>query len=431
MFDSSLVDTLWGTFQGSLSVLITTLAGYLAARYEFLDRPTVKRVSNISSLLFLPCLIVVQMGPYLTAQELGTVWIMPVWGLLSSVIAHLLGWLGKATLRLEWWTVVASGRANANALPLLLLQSLENSGVLSTLRKPGESMTETLDRAKSIVLLNSVIQQVITFSLGSSLLRRDLQNAKIENCDPEGDRLNPGSRAARFPAIQDTEHVGLLRDYDHDESEDDDFRIPFNQLDNTPDLDVWSRLPVSPRVRRVFYKSRKLVKKGFSWLNPPVAGACVALFLGMIPALHHAFLSKDGFFYDSLTQAVKNLGGLFVSLQMFILGADLALVPSTKPKIRGTISVLSIRYLLMPLISMAFVYFTAGKGWYTDDPLVWFLLILVPSGPSAMVLINLAELMNIDQGPIAGFLALSYLLSPFISVVCTMALKVVEVVEER
>lgn len=36
-----------------------------------------------------------------------------------------------------------------------------------------------------------------------------------------------------------------------------------------------------------------------------------------------------------------------------------------------------------------------------------FLLVLIPSGPSAMLLANVAELVNLDQGPIAGYLTIS------------------------
>jgi predicted permease len=114
---------------------------------------------------------------------------------------------------------------------------------------------------------------------------------------------------------------------------------------------------------------------------------------------------------------------------MFILGAQLAVVPSARPGTKSITYVLWIRYIIMPAVSLGFVSATAGKGWYHDDPLMWygfqvlffaiegsrlfvdwlvrFLLILIPCGPSAMLLISLAEMLNVDQGPIAGFLTIS------------------------
>jgi len=129
--------------------------------------------------------------------------------------------------------------------------------------------------------------------------------------------------------------------------------------------------------------------------------------------------------------AVGNLGDIFVALQMFILGAQLAVVPSAHPGAKSVTYILFIRYIIMPAISLGFVLYTAGKGWYHDDPLMWFLLILIPCGPSAMLLISLAEMLNVDQGPIAGYLTISYLVSPFIAVVCSLALKVVDIAQKR
>ncbi|KAI0070160.1 hypothetical protein K474DRAFT_1776956 [Panus rudis PR-1116 ss-1] len=69
--------------------------------------------------------------------------------------------------------------------------------------------------------------------------------------------------------------------------------------------------------------------------------------------------------------------------------------------------------------------YTAAHNLYVNDPLVWFLLILIPSGPSAMLLASVAEVENVDQGPIAGYLTIAYLFSPALAVVCTLGLKVV------
>lgn len=84
-----------------------------------------------------------------------------------------------------------------------------------------------------------------------------------------------------------------------------------------------------------------------------------------------------------------------------------------------------IRFLIMPTLSLLFVWLTAGRGWYIDDRLVWqvltsfsvasaysniicrFLLAIIPAGPSAMLLASVAENVNVDQGPIAGYLVAS------------------------
>lgn len=56
---------------------------------------------------------------------------------------------------------------------------------------------------------------------------------------------------------------------------------------------------------------------------------------------------------------------------MFVVGAELQVVHTAKPGLFATSFSLVIRYIIMPAVSLAFVYFTAGRGIYPDDPLVW------------------------------------------------------------
>ena len=84
-----------GALQGTISVLLTLLSGYVASQLGLLDPHTIHRLSMLCSNLFLPCLIITQMGPAITIDQLHRVWIIPVWGLVSSALAHLIGFLGK------------------------------------------------------------------------------------------------------------------------------------------------------------------------------------------------------------------------------------------------------------------------------------------------------------------------------------------------
>jgi len=45
-----------------------------------------------------------------------------------------------------------------------------------------------------------------------------------------------------------------------------------------------------------------------------------------------------------------------------------------------------------------------------------------------MLLVNVAELVDIDQGPIAGYLTNAYILSPFMAVVCSFGISIVQAV---
>ncbi|KAI0369711.1 hypothetical protein BV20DRAFT_967713 [Pilatotrama ljubarskyi] len=418
----TLISTFLGAFQGSISVLLTLLAGYIMARRGFMDHKTVRNVSKLCTSLFLPCLLIEDMGPQLTVSKLRDVWIIPLWGLVSTLLAHGIGWVGKRVMKLPYWTIAACGRPNSNALPLLLLQSLEHTGVLDTLSQQGESVSETLDRAKSLILLNAIVQQTFTFQFTPGIMRRDDGQRKQD--DPE-DRLQPGP-GRLTSVVQDQERVGLLDDHEHDSDDSEEtrangYRNALDDIADQPDVHWPERLrPLE-----------KPLKKFWSYMSPPLIGAIIALIFGMVPLLHQEFLKEDGIFYTSITQAIENLGELFVVLQTFMVGAELAIVPSTHPGVLATSWVLLVRFIVMPAVALLFVLATAGRGLYVDDRLVWFLLILIPAGPSAMLLVSVAEMVNISQGAIAGYLTIAYMISPIMAVVCSLGLEVVEAAAKR
>ena len=82
-----------------------------------------------------------------------------------------LGWLLKRVFKFPAWTVPAICFNNTTALPLLLLQSLETSGILKdfTMGK-GDTSSAAASRAKSYFLAAAMIGNSLTFAIGPKLL---------------------------------------------------------------------------------------------------------------------------------------------------------------------------------------------------------------------------------------------------------------------
>ncbi|EJD41832.1 hypothetical protein AURDEDRAFT_169035 [Auricularia subglabra TFB-10046 SS5] len=399
---SDIAASLLGALQGTVSVLLTLFSGYFCAKIGILDKNSTRRVNGLCSKLFLPCLLITQIGADLTLAKLRKSWIIPVWGLASTLVAHAIGWAGKKAFKLPAWTIVASGRPNSSALPLMLLDSLSKAGVLDTLQG-GTSRSKTLDRAKSLILLNVVVQQCVTFLAGPGILAEDAAKQK--------------KHRDRLPTIQDREHVGLLDD-DSDEAEDEQRSLlaPLEALENVPDLPEW-HLPESLRWLR---------KLGI-FVNPPVVGALIALCISFVPPLRRTIFEDSGALNVALGEPLNNLGGLYVALQLFIVGSELAVSgAAAKPGVGPTIFALAVRFAIMPALALGGVWIIASQGFYTDDPLTLFLLVIIPSGPSALVLASLAETVAVDQGPISGYLLVANLCAPLISLTCAAALALVQ-----
>jgi len=60
--------------------------------------------------------------------------------------------------------------------------------------------------------------------------------------------------------------------------------------------------------------------------------------------------------------------------------------------------ILVLRFLLWPLASISAIYLLASRTELVgDDPMLWFALMLMPTGPPAMKLITLVQVSNADD----------------------------------
>ena len=141
----------------------------------------------------------------------------------------------------------------------------------------------------------------------------------------------------------------------------------------------------------------------YDFVNAPLIGAVIGVVIGLTPPLHRAFFndSFDGGFLNAwLTSALSNVGGLFVSLQVVVVGVTLS--SSLRKMKRGedsgnvplsaTLLVLVVRFIIWPLISIGVIYLLAKKtNVLSDDPLLWFCMMLMPTGPPAIKLVAMAD----------------------------------------
>lgn len=226
------------------------------------------------------------------------------------------------------WTIPAVAFNNTTSLPLLLIQSLETTGILNPLLASGEETSEAVSRAKSYFLVSAVVSHAITFGLGPSELKGDDEDGPEDSKKQNGNGAQfDGASRERYrddPEAQDSEP----EDDDEDES----------------DAPETSLLPSV--IRRNLHKTNKHVHSGvnhtmeklpsplqtaitavYNFMTPPLIGAIIGAVLGLAPPLHTLFFAdsnKGGYFNAWLMQSIKNVGQLFVTLQVVVVGVKLA-----------------------------------------------------------------------------------------------------------
>lgn len=252
-----------------------------------------------------------------------------VWAIIYNVLSIFLGRLLCRVFNLPRWTIPAIAFNNTTSLPLLLIQSLETTGILSPLVAKGEETSEAVSRARTYFLVSAVVSHALTFGIGGSELKGDDEDPpednKKQNGNGNGAQLDsaPRQRYRDDPEAQE------------DDDEDDE------SSDSAPET---SLLPhaVHHRVHRANKHTHKTVNRlmeklpvwlqtaimaVYNFMTPPLVGALIGGVIGLAPPLHTLFFansSEGGYFNAWLTQSIKNVGQLFVTLQVVVVGVKLA-----------------------------------------------------------------------------------------------------------
>lgn len=145
------------------------------------------------------------------------------------------------------------------------------------------------------------------------------------------------------------------------------------------------------------------------FLNPPFIGTCIGALIGLVPALHTLFFEDQqhgGYLNAWLTAALKNVGELFAALQVIVVGIKLSssLLKWKKGESSGHmpwgpwVVVTLVRFVLWPAIAIPLIYVFATKtGTLDQDPILWFAMMLMPTGPPALSITAMADVSGADE----------------------------------
>ncbi|KAK4466242.1 auxin efflux carrier [Cladorrhinum samala] len=414
MAPSGLLDAFLGAIQASLSVLLVISYGAVAAWLKLIDRKTTKSISKVCVRLFLPALLITKVGSQLHAGSASNYGVIVIWGLVCHVISFLIGFFGHRVLGMPDWTTVAILINNTTSYPLLLMSALEETGILSALVVKDETTKDAIERAKSYFLVFSTISNCITFAIGPRLIDTENPPDKKKPAKGAEDEDDDDGDAG---SDQEPDEESQLLPRNQQEDSEPEYRRPALVPESK-----WDQL--SPRAQWWF----EFISDFF---NPPLVGAIIGAIIGLTPVFHRAFFNpsnEGGIFTAWLTQSLKSIGGLFVPLPVLVTGVSLwdSQAEARKNKDMSVklpwltvLFILTVRFVLWPVASIGTIYLLATKtGWLGSDPILWFTLMMMPSGPSAQKLISLVQVSDVnkeDEAKIAKLLTISYIISPILS----------------
>jgi predicted permease len=218
----------------------------------------------------------------------------------------------------------------------------------------GDTASAAFDRAESYFLVNAMISNSLTFALGPRLLKPGDEDAPDTDSEDEeeGDgeargegNGNGNGDIERGPDGLVNEHTSLLPE-----------RIikPANRIEKK------GYLKTRDWFNTLGPKTQEAIDIAWQFANAPLLGAIVGAIIGLTPALHKLFFSNSsegGYLNAWLTTAIKNIGDLFASTQIIVVGVKLSqsLLRMKRGEDSGEVSkgslalVTMIRFVVWPL----------------------------------------------------------------------------------
>jgi len=202
----------------------------------------------------------------------------------------------------------------------LLIESLKQTQILNAILVNGDTASAAFDRAESYFLVNAMISNSLTFALGPRLLKPGDEDApdsgsedEQENEDDRGEGNGNGNGdIERGPDGLVNEHTSLL---------------PSRTIKPANRIEKKGYLKTRNWFNSLGPKTQESIDIAWQFANAPLLGAIVGAIIGLTPALHTLFFSdsnKGGYLNASLTTAIKNIGNLFASTQIIVVGVKLS-----------------------------------------------------------------------------------------------------------
>lgn len=286
---------------------------------------------------------------------------------------------------LPQWVTPACSFNNTTSLPLLLLQSLDSVGSLRLILG-SDDIADGIERAQSYFLVCAVVSKTIAYVVGPKMLH--------EGNDARGESSIEESRSDDDEQL--TETTSLLPQ-----------RAQKARNILGRHIQIWTARLGSIFPRRV--KQELMAPFGSPFADVAICCTLLGAMLGLVPGLHRAFFSRvedGGIFQAWLTTSIRNIGRLFPTLQIFMVGCKLGVTfermvaedDSGRIPMRAIATIILVRLVLWPALSISLIYGLAKKTKILgNDPMLWFSMMLMPAGPPALVISGLAELAQASE----------------------------------
>ncbi|XP_062107487.1 protein PIN-LIKES 2-like [Humulus lupulus] len=373
-------------------------------KIQLIPRATLKLLSKLVFVLFLPCLIFTNLGPSINLNHLIQWWFIPINVVISTVTGCLLGLLVAVICRPPpqyfRFTVIMTGFGNTGNLPLSVVTSVCHS-------KDNRFGPDCHSSGVAYVSFSQWIAVFLVYTLVYHMMEPPFEFYEIVEEGTEIEELGGGNEEiavndlsrtllveAEWPGMEDreTEHckTPLIARVFNNSNISGEARV------TVPDFDIEEKVSIrclaEPNIVR---RIRIVVERTpiSHILQPPTIASLLAIVIGMFPTAQAVIYNKDSLF-SILTDSLDILAEAMVPSAMLVLGGMLAEGPKKSDLgMRTTIGIVVARLFVLPLLGIGIVTCADRLNFLiAGDQLYRFVLLLQYTTPSAILLGAVASL---------------------------------------
>ncbi|XP_006660956.1 protein PIN-LIKES 7-like [Oryza brachyantha] len=392
-------------------LLIGVIGAYLASGYsKILTSSALRDMNKVVFTVFTPSLMFASLAKTVTLSDVISWWFMPVNIGITFIVGGTLGWIACQILKppqhFRGMIIAFCSAGNLGNLLLIIVPAVcDEDG-----NPFGKDRSLCRSRGLSYSSLSMALGGLFIWTHTYSLMQKagkmyhKMQSKSIQ-CPADSDEEHPAQ-------CDDQVKLGGETSYGDEEAP---LLVPAKLTEHNEENQMEAPL---------LSCESEIANKGF-WTNmketihqvveelmaPPTVSAILGFVVGLVPWLKSLVIG-DGAPLRVIQESLQLMGNGTIPCITLILGGNLT-QGLRKSVLKRTviITILCIRYVMLPLIGMAVVHAAYGVGFLPHDPLYRYVLMMQFALPPAMNIGTMAQLFDVGQEECSVIFLWSYLIA--------------------
>lgn len=392
-------------------LLIGVIGAFLASGYsKVLTASALRDMNKVVFTVFIPSLMFASLAKTVTLSDVISWWFMPVNIAITFLAGSILGWIACKILKppqhFRGLIIAFCSAGNLGNLLLIIVPAVCDEDGNPFGKDRSRCRSRGLSYSSLSMALGGLFIWTYTYSLmqKSGKLYHKMQSKSIQ-CPADSDEEHSAQYAEQAKADSEAAYADeeaplptSVRPAEH--KDENQIEAPLLSCDSEiANKGFWTNLKET--VHQVIEEL----------MAPPTVSAIIGFVVGLVPWLKSLVIG-DGAPLRVIQDSLQLMGNGTIPCITLILGGNLTqgLRKSVLKRV-VIITIVCIRYVILPLIGIAVVHAAYGVGFLPHDPLYRYVLMMQFALPPAMNIGTMAQLFDVGQEECSVIFLWTYLIA--------------------